>query len=400
MTDEPVAAAARPPTRRPRDRREQILAAAAEQFRASGYHNVGVTEIADSVGITGPALYRHFRGKQDLLLATIRSAIDEIADSLEGVTSLDEALLVLGSRSIERRAIGVLWQREVVHLPDDTQAELRARSVHAVEPMRAAIAQARPDLGASEHDLLLWAALAVLASPGYHAVVLDPDRFQTLLIEAAGTLFTTYQPPPANRPTIAATHGTGTLLPTTRGEAVLTVATRLFAQHGYQSVGMDDIGAAAGITGASVYYHFAGKAAILEAVLTRCLEALMFDLSRAFDVTGDPGEALDQILQGFVRVSIQRGTVIGALLDEIVSLPEEAQESIRQTRRTYVAEWAGLLVRHRPELTDAEARVLVHAATAVVSALLRVRRVARRPTLELDLVAIGRAVLGLPRRTA
>ena len=48
--------------RRPRDRRQQILAAAAERFRASGYHNVGMTEIADAVGVAGPAMYRHVGG--------------------------------------------------------------------------------------------------------------------------------------------------------------------------------------------------------------------------------------------------------------------------------------------------------------------------------------------------
>ena len=51
--------------RRPRDRKQQILAAAGELFREHGYHNVSVAQVAAAVGITAPALYRHFKNKPD-----------------------------------------------------------------------------------------------------------------------------------------------------------------------------------------------------------------------------------------------------------------------------------------------------------------------------------------------
>ena len=62
------------------NRKQQILESAADQFRRSGYHNVGLNEIADAVGLTGPAIYRHFRGKQDLLEAKV--AHDHIVDCM------------------------------------------------------------------------------------------------------------------------------------------------------------------------------------------------------------------------------------------------------------------------------------------------------------------------------
>lgn len=67
---------------------------------------------------------------------------------------------------------------------------------------------------------------------------------------------------------------------------------RLFSAHGYQQVG--EIGAAAGITGASVYHHFVSKSAILDAALTRRLDALMFNLSSAFGAPS-PAHALDHL---------------------------------------------------------------------------------------------------------
>src|SRR3990172_3114367 len=42
-----------------------------------------------------------------------------------------------------------------------------------------------------------------------------------------------------------------------RREAILDAATHLFSARGYADTGIDDIGAAVGITGPAVYRHFA-----------------------------------------------------------------------------------------------------------------------------------------------
>ncbi|HTI28626.1 MAG TPA: helix-turn-helix domain-containing protein, partial [Kutzneria sp.] len=66
---------------RPRDRRQQVLAAAAGLFWQHGFHRVGMSDIAAEFGIGASALYRHFRGKEDLLAAVV----DESLDRLEAV---------------------------------------------------------------------------------------------------------------------------------------------------------------------------------------------------------------------------------------------------------------------------------------------------------------------------
>ena len=66
------------PQRRPRNRKQLIVAAAARQFERKGFHDTSVADIAAEVGITGPALYRHFRSKSDLLMAAIELEIDQI----------------------------------------------------------------------------------------------------------------------------------------------------------------------------------------------------------------------------------------------------------------------------------------------------------------------------------
>ena len=48
-------------------RREQILQVAATLFARHGFHGVSIAELGAAVGVSGPALYRHFPGKEALL---------------------------------------------------------------------------------------------------------------------------------------------------------------------------------------------------------------------------------------------------------------------------------------------------------------------------------------------
>ena len=60
-----------------------------------------------------------------------------------------------------------------------------------------------------------------------------------------------------------------------RRELLLQSAADLFATKGYHAVGIDDIGAAAGISGPGVYRHFASKQALLEALCDRALSSML-----------------------------------------------------------------------------------------------------------------------------
>src|ERR1044072_5435504 len=53
----------------------------------------------------------------------------------------------------------------------------------------------------------------------------------------------------------------------TRRSAALKEAARLFAERGFHGVGVDEIGAAVGISGPGLYRHFAGKDAMLAELL-------------------------------------------------------------------------------------------------------------------------------------
>ena len=76
--------------------RERLLENGAALFAAKGFHGVGVEELGESVGLTGPSIYRHFRTKGALLaemLITVSNSLLEgsnevIAENLDPVQTL------------------------------------------------------------------------------------------------------------------------------------------------------------------------------------------------------------------------------------------------------------------------------------------------------------------------
>src|SRR5580700_8301067 len=86
-----------------------------------------------------------------------------------------------------------------------------------------------------------------------------------------------------------------------RKEAIATEAARLFAEKGFSAVGMDDIGAAVGITGPAIYRHFPGKDAVLEAVILTLIDQF---LSAADAVASGSEEAGTDPLDALVAVAV------------------------------------------------------------------------------------------------
>src|SRR5580693_8067136 len=62
----------------PRSRQAMILKAAKDLFYERSFAAVGVDEIGQRAGVTGPAIYRHFRGKDEILSTLFDDAIDRL----------------------------------------------------------------------------------------------------------------------------------------------------------------------------------------------------------------------------------------------------------------------------------------------------------------------------------
>jgi AcrR family transcriptional regulator len=153
-----------------------------------------------------------------------------------------------------------------------------------------------------------------------------------------------------------------------RRDEILEIAVGLIAARGYHGVSMDDIGAAAGVTGPALYHHFAGKEAMLVAALMPVSEGLLAGgRARVAEEPDDPRAALVSLVEFHVEFALANPAVIALHLHELDRMPDEPRRQIRRLQRLYVEEWVGVLTSVRPELTAAEARVLAHAAFGLMN---------------------------------
>src|SRR5918911_4430094 len=86
--------------------RDELLTAALRVFARRGYRDAGVDEIAAAAGYSKGALYWHFSGKEDLLMALLEEQIDaptrELVALLESAPP-DRDMSVEASREFARR---------------------------------------------------------------------------------------------------------------------------------------------------------------------------------------------------------------------------------------------------------------------------------------------------------
>jgi AcrR family transcriptional regulator len=386
--------------RRPRNRKAQLAEEAAELFGRHGYHQVSVHDIAAAAGVTGPAVYRHFRGKQDILAHVLLSGMDVFGLVTEEALAtpgspgeqLEALLRAVAALAVDRREITALWRWEGRHLDQADQAKIRLRGGELMAQWGIALRDARPDLGEADAELLCWAALSVFGSVSVHHVNLPRRRFEACLVELAAAVLA-WAPPPARSEPPAPPRPAGLAAPSRR-EELLSAATRLFRDRGYHAVSMEDIGAAAGIAGPSIYRYFPGKSAILVAAGYRMAERLARTADDAIAGAADPRDGLARLASSYVDTVLRSDNLMATFAGEIGNLPDPDRKELVRVQRAYVAQWVELLRTVAPGLPEPDARITVHAALTVVNDLARTPRVAAaRPAISAELAELAVTVL-------
>src|SRR3982074_1319552 len=96
-----------------------------------------------------------------------------------------------------------------------------------------------------------------------------------------------------------------------RSEQRLRAAAQLFAERGSRNVGVDDVGAAVGVTGPAIYRHFAGKDAMLAEMLLRISERLLAGgTERVAAAGGDPAAQLRALVDFQVDFALDNPALI------------------------------------------------------------------------------------------
>jgi AcrR family transcriptional regulator len=392
--------------RRPRDRKSQLATVAAELFRERGFHGVGINDIAAAAGVTGPALYRHFPDKRAILAHVLLSGITEMETATEQALSTCEApapeqiealLADLARRAVERRAVMALWRWEGRNLAPEAQREIRHRSMAVLQAWTDVLCRRRPELRSADAELLCWAGMSVFGSVAVHRTTIAKGRFAQLLVTLAKRALHARLPDSGAAP-VEALPALDLGTPSRR-EQVLAAATELFHRHGFAAVSMEDIGAAAGIAGPSVYRHFPSKVGLLAAIGRRAADRLAIGAEQALRTSAPPDEreALRRLVTSYVHTLTSTPELVVSFSTDAAhaSGAERERADLVRYQREYVAQWVELLGVVHPDLGPREAKISVHAALTIANDATRTRRVSGRPGLAAELVTLMRAVLDI-----
>lgn len=144
-----------------------------------------------------------------------------------------------------------------------------------------------------------------------------------------------------------------------RRQQLLDAAAVLFAERGFHDVGMDDIGAAAGISGPGVYRHFAGKQALLEALVDSAMSQMLAGARRERAEHPDPERALHALVELHAHFAVEQRALIGVWVRETRALSDRVRHTLRQQMRAYEQPWQQVLTELRPDLSAAEVATIV-----------------------------------------
>ena len=153
-----------------------------------------------------------------------------------------------------------------------------------------------------------------------------------------------------------------------RREQILQAAARLFAERGARAVGVDDVGAAVGVTGPAIYRHFASKDAMLAEMLLRISERLL-DGGRAVVAAAgsDPRAQLRALIAFQTDFALDNPALITVQDRDLASLAQADAAQVRRLQRRYVEVWVAVLARLHPD-ADAEAcRARAHAVFGLIN---------------------------------
>lgn len=154
-----------------------------------------------------------------------------------------------------------------------------------------------------------------------------------------------------------------------RKDQVLNGAIELFRARGFHAVGIDDIGAASGISGPGVYRHFPNKISLLVSMFDAVSMELLAGAEQIVADSTSDHEGLGALVEFHVDFAMANRSLIAVYYQEQRNLPEKDRRRIRRAQRAYLDHWARLVKQVHPSTSDGEALAIVQAAIGVIASV-------------------------------
>lgn len=343
-----------------------------------------MAEISGALGLSGSSVYRHLPSKEALLEEAIDSALGGIERAIEEAPDFAAICAGLASVTVSRPDAWILVRRELRHLGPQARAAARSRVAAIVERSCATLAAERPDLDPDEAELRARMAIACLAAPSQYP---HHDRVDVEIASVARVATEVADggevaPPARGKGDIGVVAtswpGPGDDQMGGRRAELLAAATELFSRKGYRQVSLDDIGAAVGMSGPSVYHHFSGKSQVLLGVLAGATGE-MEEGRRAILRAGErPAETLALLVRYTLQFALRHAQVFRIFINDAIYLAPDDFALIDSAHRRHVATWTVLAESVVPADDPVDPVQRVACALSLLNEL-----VAQRPTSEL-----------------
>lgn len=177
-------------------RREQILDIAAALFAQHGYHGVSIADLGAACGFSGPALYKHFRGKQAILSEMLVSISEELLrEGRARVRAAEDDEAALQSLiawhvdfALSHKPLIVVQDRDWSALPLEAREKVRETQRKYVEVWVKVLRGLRPELAPAPARARVHAAFGLINSTPHSALVSDDAMREILTGMASAAL--------------------------------------------------------------------------------------------------------------------------------------------------------------------------------------------------------------------
>jgi AcrR family transcriptional regulator len=152
-----------------------------------------------------------------------------------------------------------------------------------------------------------------------------------------------------------------------RRSQLIAAAERLVAERGFLAVRLEDIGAAAGVSGPAIYRHFPNKEALLVELLVGISTRLLAGARNVVRSAETPADALDGLIDFHLDFALGESDLIRIQDRDLGHLPVPAKRQVRKSQRQYVEIWVQVQRDLDPTLGEEDARLMAHATFGLLN---------------------------------
>lgn len=156
--------------RRP-ERHDEILLASVRLFHANGYHATTIDSIANAVGVSATAIYRHFRNKQEILDTAALWVGEQVAQKLFAIdsaapaqTRLEQFVDHLVTTAVSHPNFVAMLVRELHALSPNARAVSLGRRARYVEEFCGTLREVAPAHSGDEIQVRIHLVIAMICS--------------------------------------------------------------------------------------------------------------------------------------------------------------------------------------------------------------------------------------------